>query len=120
MPEDRIGLLNDAYALTKSGYMENVGMFFKLLGGFHSEENPNVWMAVVNLVSPTGLLQSIFQDEMENVYGQYKRFIREVLIEGPWKKLGWDHKPEDSDLVREMRGRLVTAAALYLDGDVAE
>lgn len=110
--EDRIGLLLDTNELCKSGHYENsCANTLRLLKGFGSESNSNVWCALKMVIDN---LEKLLTET--DVIEYYQKFVAEI-VKGPVKQMGWDHDAENSDLTKQQRGLMIGFASTYLADD---
>jgi len=88
---DRIGLQNDAFALSKAGILPTVETLV-LVKAYHSERDFTVWS---DLAKNLGDMSSVWSNEIN--YADFKRFVR-GLFGAIGKKLGWDATPDENAL----------------------
>jgi len=113
--EDRIGLLQDCFALFKSNHMSGTQVV-DLISGFGDEENTNVWDALSAIITA---FDKLFL-ELPAVYENFKKFAGNLIFKQS-SRLGWDHKAGDSDLIKQLRGNLISLQAKYCqDNDVVK
>lgn len=91
-PLDRLGLLNDLFAMVQGGHASTVEAF-KLMDAYRNEDNYTVWFAITSCIAKLQLLVSHIPEleERINVYGE--RLYLPIA-----EKLGWDVKPNESHL----------------------
>ncbi|MGB4067726.1 MAG: M1 family metallopeptidase [Nitrospira sp.] len=98
---ERFNLISDAWATTVAGLMP-LPDYFQLTARFKDERDRNVWTVLLDSFS---FLNRITTPE--------NRVALEALVCGRVglvvKELGWDPKPGESDLVRQLRGDLIGA-----------
>ena len=84
---EKLGLLNDVYALCRGCYLplEN---FFRLAYSYRNETNHTIWD---DLSVSLGRITLSFSDKYKNELNKFK--IK--LFSNIFKKLGWDQKPSD-------------------------
>ncbi|CAD7929790.1 unnamed protein product [Amoebophrya sp. A25] len=105
--EDRIGVLQDTMELSRSGHLEDPTALFFLLRGFAKEDNSNVWAALKTAIDGLDRVMS----ELD-VYPKFQAFIADMIKE-PAERLGWDHKPDDDDLTKQLRGVLIGLSSTF-------
>ncbi len=103
-PIERFGLVDDAWAGVVAGNV-SASEFLGLIARFSDETDLHVWQSIV-----TGL--GWLDRFVEGVHREGLRgFVSELM--GPaLKRLGWDPRPDESDLTRSLRGALVVALAV--------
>eukprot|EP00755_Sulcionema_specki_P011443 Sspe_Gene.7689::Locus_2603_Transcript_1_1_Confidence_1.000_Length_2682::g.7689::m.7689/K08776/NPEPPS; puromycin-sensitive aminopeptidase len=106
--EDRIGLLNDTYALAQSG-QGSPEQVFQLLKGFSKERNDKVWSRIDGIV--TNIHRILVG--MPEARAGLSRFVSR-LVESVVSELGWESRPEDDDNTKSLRG---TVISLYIKHD---
>jgi puromycin-sensitive aminopeptidase len=90
-PLDRLGLLDDLFALSQAGYV-STSQVLKLMKAFKNENNYTVWSSIVNCLSKIGILVSHLE-----IHSSYKAFGRSLLA-NIHSHLGWDKKLNESHL----------------------
>ncbi|XP_011496000.1 PREDICTED: puromycin-sensitive aminopeptidase [Ceratosolen solmsi marchali] len=90
-PLDRLGLLDDLFALSQAGYV-STGQVLKLMKAFKNENNYTVWSSIINCLSKIGILVSHL-----GIHSSYKAFGRSLLM-SIHSQLGWDKKSNESHL----------------------
>eukprot|EP00397_Hematodinium_sp_SG-2012_P006175 GEMP01006203.1.p1 GENE.GEMP01006203.1~~GEMP01006203.1.p1 ORF type:complete len:870 (+),score=182.13 GEMP01006203.1:35-2644(+) len=105
--EDRIGLLQDCFSLFKSNHMPG-SKVLELLRGFKQEESANVWDSIATIL---GAFDKIFLG-LPAIYVHFKKFAGQ-LISTQSERLGWDHRPTDSDLEKQLRGNLISLQSKF-------
>ena len=90
-PLDRLGLLDDLFALSQAGHI-STGQVLKVLDSFKFETNYTVWSSIVNCLSKIGILVSHL-----GIHSKYKEFGRS-LLRNIYSSLGWDKKANESHL----------------------
>jgi puromycin-sensitive aminopeptidase len=95
-PVDRLGLLDDLFALVQSGQSSTTNVL-KLLEAFRNEDNYTVWSSISNVMSKLNLLL-----QYTDYHEQFKSYGRQLfgLIE---EKLGWEAKANESHLDTMLR-----------------
>lgn len=108
-PLDRLGLLDDLFAMVKAGHTSTVEVL-KLLKAFEDETDYNVWSSIGNILGRVG--QVLGNTECEKDYHKYqKQLLRKV-----YKRLGWNQKPDETHLDTLLRG-LVLGRLAWLDDE---
>ena len=109
-PIERFGLVSDTWAATVAG-LGPLSEFLKMAGLFTNETDINVWRALIGAFS---YLDMIVSDADRPALAAAVR-----AIVGPaFKRLGWEAKPGESELERQLRGMLI--GALGTLGDDSE
>lgn len=101
LPIERFNLVSDAWATTVAGLMP-LGDYLSLTARFKRERDKNVWAVLLDSFS--FLNRVIAPDD--------RPFLHAVVCDrvGPAvKELGWNPKPGESDLIRQLRGDLLGA-----------
>ncbi|PSN57011.1 Puromycin-sensitive aminopeptidase [Blattella germanica] len=103
-PLDRLGLLDDLFAMVQAGHTPTVEVL-KLMEAFTNEDNFTVWSSISNCLSKLYIL--LCHTDYEDLFHAYGR----RLMQGVGARLGWDPKPNESHLETLLRslviGRLV-------------
>jgi puromycin-sensitive aminopeptidase len=106
-PAERQGLVDDAWAAVVAGQAE-VGTFLDLVLGFADETAPAVWQTImVGLAWCDRFLEG---EPRERFRDAVRELVRPAL-----GRLGWETRPEDSDLDRELRGDLIRTLGILGD-----
>jgi puromycin-sensitive aminopeptidase len=115
-PIDRAGLLNDSYALVKSGHMSPEALI-KLLVNYKEEDNYIVWEALSQVL---GGLDAVLSDN-EGMSLNLKKFAKGFALK-LLGKVGWEAKSSDGHLTTLLRGIMVDQLCSYAfdDPDVAK
>lgn len=101
---ERFNLLNDAWAVTLAG-MSPVSAFLELTARFTAEMDRHVWAPILGAF---GYLERVVPPELRP---RLERLVCSRL--GPvMSRLGWTPRPEDDDLVRELRGEILRAVGV--------
>ncbi len=97
---ERFILVSDAWATTVAGIMPLVD-YLQLIAHFKSERDKNVWAVLLESFS---FLNRIISPEDRSAL---ETFVRSSV--GPAvDELGWEPKPGESDLIRQLRGDLLS------------
>ncbi|KYN13786.1 PREDICTED: puromycin-sensitive aminopeptidase [Trachymyrmex cornetzi] len=112
-PLDRLGLLDDHFAMVQAGYASTVEVL-ELMQAFLHEDNYTVWSTIVNILSKIGILISHldFEDSLK-AFG--RNLFREINV-----KLGWDPKQNESHLNTLLRSLVLGRMAALNDQDTIE
>ncbi|EGI68003.1 PREDICTED: puromycin-sensitive aminopeptidase [Acromyrmex echinatior] len=112
-PLDRLGLLDDLFAMVQAGYASTVEVL-ELMQAFLHEDNYTVWSTIVNILSKIGILISHldFEDSLK-AFG--RNLFREVNV-----RLGWNPKPNESHLNTLLRSLVLGRMAALNDQDTIE
>ena len=105
---DRLGIQNDAYALSRAGLLP-VTQFLELAGSYAGETDASVWS---DLASNLRDIEQLIAGE--DVHPAYQRFGRELF--GPVaRRAGWTPRPEDGHLDSLLRSTVLGQAGSYGD-----
>ena len=97
---DRLGLQNDAFALSRAGYL-SVTQFLALVKSYINETNAIVWEDVAANLARLDLLLS---DEI--FYSTFAEMARHIYLPAG-DQIGWDPKPGEKELDSIMRSTLL-------------
>ena len=109
-PIDRLGLQDDAYALTKAGFLP-VTQFLSLAEAYTAETDASVWD---DLAANLGGLDNLLSDEP--YHPAFESFARHIF-KPAGQRLGWDVRPGDGHRDALLRGTLLTELGGYGDKD---
>lgn len=98
-PIERYNLVADCWAATQAGYMK-VQDYLNFIDNFRDERDKNVWTAIIS--SLHYLHRVIDQSEIPG----FKKFVCKLLHDA-MQDLGWDVRPDDNDLTRQLRGNII-------------
>ncbi|KAK6630961.1 hypothetical protein RUM44_003133 [Polyplax serrata] len=112
-PLDRLGLLDDLFALVQAGETPTVEVL-KVMEAFSNEDNYTVWSSINNCLAKLSLLLS-HTDLKEDL----KRYMR-VLMTPIYKKLGWEPKENESHLDTLLRSLIIGSLASCGEESVVE
>lgn len=112
-PLDRLGLLDDLFAMVQAGHASTVEVL-ELMQAFQHEDNFTVWSSIVNSLSKIGVLVSHL--EFENKFKAYGRNLMRNIT----NKLGWDPKPNESHLNTLLRSLVLGRMAALNDEETIE
>ena len=98
---ERFNLISDAWATTVAGLMP-LSEYLQLTARFKGERDRNVWTVVLDSLS---FLNRVIRSEER---AALEALVRDRVMPAV-KDLGWDPKPGESDLIRQLRGDLIGA-----------
>ena len=98
---ERFNLISDAWATTVAGLMP-LPEYLQLTARFKEERDRNVWTVLLDSFS---FLNRIIASEDR---AALEALVRDRVMLAV-KELGWDPRPGESDLVRQLRGDLIGA-----------
>jgi puromycin-sensitive aminopeptidase len=106
-PGERQSLVDDAWAAAVSG-RATVSAFLDVAAGFHDETAPSVWQTIM-----TGLAwcDRFLGGEPRE---RFRDFVR-TLVRPAMDRLGWDPRPDEGELDRELRGDLIRTLGILGD-----
>lgn len=105
-PLDRLGLLDDLFALVQAGRAPTVEVL-KLIEAYRNESNYTVWTSITNsLIKLQILLSHTALEDQFNAFG-----IR--LYKPIADRLGWDAKPDENHLDTLLRSLVQNRLATY-------
>ncbi|KAF9557550.1 Aminopeptidase 2 mitochondrial [Mortierella alpina] len=114
-PSDRVGLLADLGALSKSGHVKTSSLL-ELLESFEDEDQYVVWVAIAERVN---VLASVFYQQPKDFLDALERFQRRLFSKAA-AKLGWDSSASDDYRSTLLRKLLLTNAGCAGDEAVVE
>jgi puromycin-sensitive aminopeptidase len=106
-PGERQSLVDDAWAAAVAG-RATVSSFLDVAAGFAGETAPSVWQTII-----TGLAwcdRFLDGPPRERFRDDVRTLVRPAL-----DRLGWDPRPEDGELDRELRGDLIRTLGVLGD-----
>ncbi|CAH1155325.1 unnamed protein product [Phaedon cochleariae] len=106
-PLDRLGLLDDLFAMVKAGHTSTVEVL-KLLKAYEDEPDYNVWSSIGNILGRMG--QLLGHTDYKEDYDKYQKQLLRKLYE----RLGWNQNPGETHLDTLLRG-LVLGRLAWLD-----
>jgi puromycin-sensitive aminopeptidase len=110
-PIERFNLVNDTWAATVGGLVP-LSQYLDMTTRFRGERDRNVWTTL--LASLHALNRIIRAEDRPHL----ERFVR-ALVGPAVAELGWEPRPGDSELTRQLRGDLLRAlGTLGNDADV--
>ena len=105
---DRLGIQNDAYALSRAGRLP-VTQYLALLSAYDHEEDASVWGDIAsNLRDIDNLLAD------EECHGAFELFARGLFL-GVSKRVGWDARPGEGHLDALLRSIVLGQVGAYGD-----
>ena len=105
---DRLGIQNDAYALSRGGLLP-VTQFLELAGSYSGETDASVWSDLAsNLRDIEQLVAGM------PVHPVYQRFGRELFAPAA-RRAGWTPRPEDGHLDSLLRSTVLGQSGSYND-----
>ena len=108
---DRLGIQNDAYALSKAGLLP-VTQFLSLANAYKSESDASVWS---DLASNLKEIETLISDE--GFYDAYRTFAKD-LFKSAAQKIGWTPKTGEGHLDALLRSTVLSQAGNYGDTEV--
>jgi puromycin-sensitive aminopeptidase len=110
---DRLGIQNDAYALSRAGLLP-VTQFLSLATAYQNEPDASVWGDLAsNLRDIDNLLAN------EPYYGAFQAFARD-LFHPAAQRMGWEARPGEGHLDALLRSTVVGQAGSYRDPEFLE
>ena len=100
-PIDRLGIQNDAYALSRAGIIPATD-FLTIAEAYKSEDNAPV---CADLSSNLGGLDNLLSDE--GFYGNYQAFSRSIFQQVA-AQVGWDAKPDETHMDALLRSTVLS------------
>lgn len=105
---DRLVIQNDAYALSRSGYISPT-QFLSLANSYIGETNATVWADLaLNLASLDSLLA------YESYHSEFQKSARDIF-EKVGQRVGWDALPGEGHLDSLLRSTVLTELGRYED-----
>ncbi len=98
---ERFNLISDAWATTLAGLMP-LPEYLQLTARFKGERDRNVWTVVLDSFS---FLNRVIRSKER---AALEALVRDRVMPAV-KDLGWDPKPGESDLIKQLRGDLIGA-----------
>jgi aminopeptidase N len=109
---DLMNLLSDTWALVEAGQLASTE-YLDIASAVASDSNPAVWENIANRFAS---IDDLLVDEP--VRASFQEFGR-TLLGRAFAQLGWEPKPDESDVARLLRGRLITILGRLNDNAVA-
>ena len=105
---DRLGIQNDAYALSKAGLLP-VTQFLDIAGAYRNETDASVWSDLASNLRDVEFLVS-----EEPCYDNFRAFARDLF--GPAaRRIGWDAREGEGHLDALLRSTVLSQAGGYGD-----
>jgi puromycin-sensitive aminopeptidase len=101
---ERFNLVNDAWAAVLAGLM-SLAAYLNLTSRFRAERDKNVWSLLV------GSFQTLNRIRLEADGPALEAFVRDRLAPAV-AELGWQSRPAESELTRQLRGDLLRALGI--------
>lgn len=108
---DRLGLINDAHAAAKAGYLPTAEVL-KMLASYSSEDSSPVWDSLSILL---GDIRRVFDDE--SLIESMKPYTHD-LVTKQLKRLGWQPKKSESHFDTLLRPTILSLASWSKDPSV--
>ncbi|MCH8310793.1 MAG: M1 family metallopeptidase, partial [Chloroflexi bacterium] len=109
-PGDRLGLLNDAYALARAGHIPAT-QFLSMAEAYKNETDASVFGDLAfNLNSLDNLLSD------EDFYPQFQAFARGIFAP-VGRKIGWDARPQEGHRDSLLRSAVLSELGRFEDED---
>ena len=110
---DRLGIQNDAYALSRAGLLP-VTQFLSLARAYRSEVDASVWS---DLASNLREMETLVSGEP--IYPAYRDFARD-LFQDAVQRIGWEPRAGEGHLDSLLRSTVLSQAGNYQDAAVLE
>ncbi|XP_046837634.1 puromycin-sensitive aminopeptidase isoform X1 [Vespa velutina] len=107
-PLDRLGLLDDLFAMVQAGHASTVEVL-RFMQAFKHEDNYTVWSSIVNCIGKISVLLAPLDSA-----DAFKAFVRNLMRDIS-KRLGWDPKPNESHLDTLLRSLILDRMAAAND-----
>ena len=105
---DRLGIQNDAYALSKAGLLP-VTQFLDIAGAYRNETDASVWSDLASNLRDVEFLVA-----EEPCYENFRAFARDIF--GPAaRRIGWDARDGEGHLDALLRSTVLSQAGGYGD-----
>jgi puromycin-sensitive aminopeptidase len=111
-PIERFNLVSYAYALAHSGAM-SATEYLELSARFSEETDRNVWAAII---SSFAYLNRVIASEHRSGLEALVRNRLTTVVE----RLGWEAEPDESELLRQLRGDLLRAMGVLGNDSVTQ
>ena len=110
---DRLGLQNDAYALSKAGLLP-VAQFLSLAAAYENEDDASVWSDLAtNLRDVETLIAS------QPYHEAFRSFARDLLRPAA-QRIGWEARPGEGHLDALLRSTVLSQVGGYGDAECLE
>ncbi|XP_014604170.1 PREDICTED: puromycin-sensitive aminopeptidase isoform X1 [Polistes canadensis] len=107
-PLDRLGLLDDLFAMVQAGHASTVELL-RFMQAFQHEDNYTVWSSIVNCIGKISVLLSPL-----DIADTFKAFVRNLMRDIS-KRLGWYPKPNEIHLNTLLRSLILDRMAAAND-----
>mmetsp|Transcript_27434 Transcript_27434/g.64303 ORF Transcript_27434/g.64303 Transcript_27434/m.64303 type:complete len:894 (-) Transcript_27434:208-2889(-) len=111
-PSDRVGLIQDAYALVKANQTLSPESFMKLLASYNDESDYVVWKGMNSALRG---LDSVLSGD-EKIYLNYSEFAKKLVLPLV-AKVGWEAKADDGHLSSLLRGLMIDLLCTFCFDD---
>jgi puromycin-sensitive aminopeptidase len=111
-PIERFDLVSDSFALAQSGAM-SAAEYLELSARFTEETDRNVWAAITGSFA---YLNRVIPSEQRSGLEALVRHRLTTAVE----RLGWEAEPEESELLRQLRGDLLRAMGVLGNDPVTQ
>ncbi|KAB7494800.1 Puromycin-sensitive aminopeptidase [Armadillidium nasatum] len=112
-PLDRLGVIDDLFAMVQAGYSSTVDVL-RFLKSYEDETNYTVWASIHNITAQINQLVS-----HTSFQPLYQTFIRRILAK-IFIETGWDSKPNENHLDTLLRSLVLQRLGTYGDESVFE
>ena len=109
-PIDRLGIQNDAFALSRAGIVPATD-FLTIAEAYRSEDNAPV---CADLSSNLGGLDNLLSDE--DYYGNFQAFSRSIFQQVA-AQIGWDARPDETNMDALLRSTVLSHVGSNNDED---
>ncbi|MCH8351430.1 MAG: M1 family metallopeptidase [Chloroflexi bacterium] len=110
---DRLGIQNDAYALSRAGLLP-VTQFLSLARAYENEDDASVWS---DLASNLRDVETLLADGP--VHGPFQSFGRQIFRPAAMR-IGWEARPGEGHLDALLRSTVLSQAGNYQDPEVLD
>ncbi|MDA0733136.1 MAG: M1 family metallopeptidase [Chloroflexi bacterium] len=108
---DRLGIQNDAYALSRAGLLP-VTQFLSLARAYENENDASVWS---DLASNLREIETLIAQEP--YHGEFQTFARN-LFQPAARRIGWEARTGEGHLDALLRSTVLSQAGNYQDAEV--
>jgi puromycin-sensitive aminopeptidase len=108
---DRLGIQNDAYALSRAGLLP-VTQFLSLARAYEDEDDASVWGDLASNLKDVEVLLA-----NEPLYGAFQGFCRGIFQPAA-KRCGWEARPGEGHLDALLRSTVLSQSGNYGNADV--
>ena len=107
---DRLGIQNDAYALSRAGIL-GVTQFLSLAAAYQNETDASVWSDLASNLREIDLLLA-----SETYHGRFRAACRDLFAPAAARS-GWDARPGEGHLDALLRSTVLSQAGAYQDSE---